>query len=141
MSERQGYPTDLSDKEWATLEPLLPVQATGRPRKYSQREMVNSLLYLDRTGCSWRMLPHDLPPWQAVYAYFRKLQRAGVWAVVNDCLRERIRQEGGRESEPSLLVIDSQSVKTTEKGARAASTRANESRAASATSRSIVWVR
>jgi len=139
MSERKGYPTDITDKEWAVLEPLLPVPATGRPRKYSQREMVNSLLYLDRTGCSWRMLPHDLPPWQAVYAYFRKLQRAGTWTVVNDCLRERIRQEGGREGEPSLMIIDSQSVKTTEKGAHAALTRANESKGASATLRSTAW--
>ena len=120
MKHGTSYPTDLSDKEWAILDRLLPKQRTGRPRKYSPRIMLNALLYLLRTGGSWRMLPHDMPPWQAVYAYFRKLQREGVWVNLNDALREMVRVRAGREAEPSTLIADSQSVKTTEKGGHAA---------------------
>lgn len=116
METRTTYPTDLTDKQWAILEPLLPEQHTGRPRKYSQREMLNAIFYLTRTGCSWRMLPHDLPPWKAVYAYFRKLQQLNLWQKVNDELRSQVRLAAGREPHPSTLVADSQSVKTTEKG-------------------------
>jgi putative transposase len=120
MSARQPYPTDLSDREWALIEPLLPLQRTGRPRKYSQREMLNAILYLTRSGCSWRMLPHDLPPWKAVYAYLRKLQQANVWPRLNEALGEQVRLAAGRDAHPSTLLADSQSVKTTEKGGRAA---------------------
>ena len=125
MDQRESYPTDLSDAEWEVIEPLLPVQRTGRPRKYSQREMVNALLYITRSGCSWRMLPHDLPPWQAVYAYFRKLTDLGLWEEINDSLRERVREEADREPHPSTLVVDTQSVKTTEKGGHVATTEVN----------------
>lgn len=120
MRTRQPYPTDLSDREWALIEPLLPLQRTGRPRKYSQREMLNAILYLTRSGCSWRMLPHDLPPWKAVYAYLRKLQQANVWPRLNEALGEQVRLAAGRDAHPSTLLADSQSVKTTEKGGRAA---------------------
>lgn len=113
---RQTYPTDLTDKEWAVIEPNLPAVQTGRPRKYPEREMFNAILYITRTGCSWRMLPHDLPPWKAVYAYFRKLQKLGLWQQVNDELRQQVRVAAGRDAHPSTLVADSQSVKTTEKG-------------------------
>lgn len=125
MDQREPYPTDLSDAEWEVIEPLLPIQRTGRPRKYSQREMINALLYITRSGCSWRMLPHDLPPWQAVYAYFRKLTDLGLWEEINDRLRERVRQEADRETHPSTLVVDTQSVKTTEKGGHVVTTEAN----------------
>ncbi len=101
MTKRKAYPTDLSDKEWALLEPLLPTQRTGRPRKYSQQEMLNAILYITRTGCSWRMMPHDLPPWQAVYAYFRKLMGEGAWEEVNDTLREAVRQQAGARPIPA----------------------------------------
>lgn len=126
MKERPSYPSDLTDKEWGVIEPLLPVQKTGRPRKYSQREMLNAILYIARSGCSWRMLPHDLPPWKAVYAYFRKLQQEGVWLQVNRHLHEEVRLASGREAHPSTLVVDSQSVKTTEKGDLVATTEASE---------------
>jgi transposase len=122
MSERKAYPSDLSDKEWAQLAPLLPTHRTGRPRKYPERELLNAILYLTRTGCSWRSLPHDLPPWEAVYAYFRKLTDQGLWKRLNDRLREQVRLQAGREAHPSTIVVDSQSVKTTEKGGRAAMT-------------------
>jgi transposase len=131
METNTAYPSDLSEAEWRILEPLLPQQRTGRPRKYSQRQMLNALLYLLRSGCAWRLLPHDLPPWQAVYAYFRKLEREGVWIRINDALREMVRQRNQREAEASTLVADSQSVKTTEKGGPKAMTAANESRDAS----------
>lgn len=116
MRTRKRYPTDLTNEQWSLIEPLLPVQKTGRPRKYSQREMFNAIAYLMRSGCSWRMLPHDLPPWQAVYAYFRKLSDAQIWEKLNDELREALRIELGREPHSSVVVIDAQSVKTTEKG-------------------------
>ena len=117
MTDRKRYPTDLSDKEWSLMAPFLPEQKTGRPRKYSQREMMNAIIYITRTGSSWRMMPHDLPPWQAVYACFRKLVDSGRWQRINDELRTRLRVKMERDPHPSTLVIDSQSVKTTEKGA------------------------
>lgn len=116
MSKRSTYPTDLSDKQWKLIEPLLPIQKTGRPRKYSQREMLNAIFYITRTGGSWRMMPHDLPPWQAVYAYFRKLTDSGTWERINDAIRTKLRVTLERDEDPSTLVIDSQSVKTAEKG-------------------------
>ena len=125
MSNRKRYPTDLTNKEWSLIEPILPIQKTGRPRKYSQREMLNAIAYVARTGCSWRMMPHDLPPWQAVYAYFRKLESAELWPKLNDQLREELRVELGRETDPSVVIVDSQSVKTTEKGGLVALTEAN----------------
>jgi putative transposase len=93
--------------------------------------MLNAILYITRSGCSWRMMPHDLPPWQAVYAYFRKLLREGLWERLNDGLREQVRQQAGREAHPSTLVVDSQSVKTAEKGGHAATMVASASRDAS----------
>src|SRR6187401_2607204 len=116
MKERKAYPTDLKDKEWAILEALLPKARTGRPRQHKERELMNGIWYVLRTGCSWRMLPHDFPAWQTVYSYFRLLNRGGIWQRINDELRERTRRRAGREPEPSTLVADSQSVKTTEKG-------------------------
>jgi putative transposase len=98
----------------------------GPPRKYPEREMVNAIVYLTRNGCSWRNLPHDLPPWQAVYPYFRKLNEQGAWKPINDHLREQVRLQAGRDAHPSTIVVDSQSVKTTEKGGREAMTMANE---------------
>lgn len=119
MEKRKRYSTDLSDKEWALLEAHLPEKRRG---KHSQRERVNAVLYVVRvvrTGCAWRLLPHDFPAWTTVYTYFRKLERAGVWQALNDALREQVRQQSGRERQPSAAIIDSQSVKTTEKGGHA----------------------
>ena len=137
MGNNKHYPTDLSDEEWAQVEALLPRQRMGRPRKYSHRQMLDALFYLVRSGCAWRMLPRDLPPWQAVYAYFRKLQREGIWMQINDALRTGVRQQAKRDSTPSTLVADSQSVKTTEKGGHVAMTAANASKGANVISPSI----
>jgi putative transposase len=108
------YSTDLSDDEWAVLEPHLPQpQARGRPRLHSVREILNAICYLLRSGCAWRLLPCDLPPWKTVYHYVRLWRLTGLWERLNAALRQRLRVQMGRESHPSAGIIDSQSIKTT----------------------------
>ena len=122
---RAAYPSDLKDREWRLLEPLLPPpKPGGRPVKYLRREVVNAIRYVLRAGCAWRMLPHDLPPWRTAFHYFRTWRRDGTWQRAHDALRERTRQSQGRPASPSAAVIDSQSVKTTEKGGLGDTTRA-----------------
>lgn len=112
---RKPYSTDLTDKEWAILAPLIPpAKPGGRPREVDMREILNGLLYLLRTGCAWRMIPHDLPPWQTLYEYFAQWRDDGTWERLNGVLRVQVRQQVGKEAEPSAGIIDSQSVKTTE---------------------------
>jgi putative transposase len=114
---RRPYPSDLSDGEWKILEPLLPTgKAGGRDRGYALREVINALQYLIRGGGAWRSLPHDLPHWQSVYHYFRSWKRDGTWLKIHDQLHEEVRRQMGRDPQPSAAIIDSQSVKTTEKG-------------------------
>ena len=118
MRNRKFYPSDLTDKEWAILEPYVPsVKGGGRPEKYSRREIVNGILYILRGGSSWRMLPHDFPPWDTVYGYFNRWRKAGLWEHIHQQLYGQMRQALGRDSQASAAVADSQSVKTTEKGA------------------------
>ena len=133
--KRNPYPSDLSDEQWKVLAPLLPAaKAGGRPRKADIREVVNGILYVLRNGCSWRALPHDFPPWGTVWWYFREWRLDGTWARVNETLRRAVRKSAGRDPEPSAAIIDSQSVKTTEKGGLAAMTLARRSRVESDTS-------
>ena len=119
--KRKAYPTDLTDKEWDILKALLPeAKPGGRPRSVDLREVVNGVLYRLRTGCAWEMLPHDLPPHQTVYDYFNTWSKEGTWERINGILVQRVRVAEGRQAEPSAAIIDSQSVKTVEKGANAA---------------------
>ena len=115
---RKAYPSDLTDDQWSLLERLVPGEEskTGRPREVDYREVINAILYLNRSGCQWDMLPHDLPPKSTVYDYFRKWRDDGTWQRMTDALREQVRVAAGREATPSAASIDSQSVKTTATG-------------------------
>ena len=136
----QRYPADLTDTEWTLLAPLIPTaKPGGRPRTTDMREVVNAILYSLRSGCQWRMLPPDFPPHQTVYHYFRTWRQAGVWEQMHDSLRGDLREASGRTREPSAGIIDSQTVKTTEKGGSGAMTAASVYAVASATSSSMSW--
>ncbi len=122
---RQRYPSDLSAAQWARIAPLIPpAKPGGRPRIVNIREIVNAIFYLNKTGCQWRSLPHDLPNWSTVHTYYRNWRLTGVWERIHDALRAQVRRKEGREESPSAAIMDSQTVKTTEKGGSAAMTRA-----------------
>ncbi|MET7716413.1 IS5 family transposase [Streptomyces sp. NPDC005407] len=121
MTERRAYPSDLSDARWALIEPVLSAWRFerrgraldfGRPPRHDLREIMNAILYVDRTGCQWAYLPHDFPPHQSVYGYFARWQKDGIFAQLNGLLRELVRQQEGKNRTPSACVIDAQSVKT-----------------------------
>ena len=117
---RKKYPSDLTDEQWVLLGPMIPPtkQSTrgGRPRKVDMREVLNTIFYLNRSGCQWDMLPHDLLPKSTVYDYFVQWRDDGTWGKMVQALREQIRVQEGREPTPSAMCIESQSVKTTEVG-------------------------
>ena len=114
----RAYLTDLTDAQWGLLESLLPPDIPrGHPRTADLREVVYGILYVLRGGISWRMMPHDLPPWRTAFHYFRTWRREGTWQRGHETLRSQTRQPEGRRASPSAAIIDSQSVRTTEKGA------------------------
>ncbi len=114
---RRSYSTDLTAAEWQILEPLLPSEKSGgRHRLYELREIINALRYLLRIGCSWRLLPHDFPHRRTVYEYFKIWKEDGTRLKIHDYFHAELREQMGRERQPSAGIVDSQSVKTTEKG-------------------------
>ena len=113
--ERNSYPSDVTDEQWLIMEPLIPpARPGGRPRETDMRQVVNAIFYLTRSGCSWRMLPRDFPPWKTVYNYFEAWKLDGTWDNLVATLREGVRVADGRAPKPSAASIDSQTAKTTE---------------------------
>jgi len=130
---RTSYSSDINDDQWKVIEPLIPpAKPGGRPRSVDMREILNAIFYVVRSGCAWRLIPHDLPIWSTVYDYFRQFRKTGVWQNIHDALRAQLRRQQGRQESPSAAIIDSQSVKTTEKGGFADMMRARKSTAESA---------
>lgn len=114
---RKVYPSDLNDVEWLLIEPLMPVtKPRGQERIHSYREIVNATLYVLKTGCGWEYVPHDFPSWSTVYDYYRIWRDTGRWKQISDALREADREEVGRDADPTAGILDSQSVKTTDRG-------------------------
>lgn len=133
---KTSYPTDMTDQEWALLEPLLPKPARfGRPPRHEMREIVNAIRYFVRTGVQWRCLPNEFPPWKTVYWWWNKWSKEGAWQKAHDRLVAKMREKQGRKAKPTAAVIDSQSVKVSQKGgaARAATTPARRSKDENAT--------
>jgi putative transposase len=111
------YPSDLTDGQWQFIQPLVPQpSAVGRPRTVCRRRVIDAILYVVRTGCQWRQLPHDFPKWRTVYNMFWHWRQQGVWLAIHDRLREQLRRAAGRKPTPSVAIVDSQSAKTTEVG-------------------------
>jgi putative transposase len=130
--KRKAYASDLKDAEWDLLKPHIPeAKRGGRPRTAEMREVVNAIFYVLKSGCQWDMLPHDFPPKGTVYHYYNTWRKSGLWQQLNAALRGELRQELGREESPSAVIVDSQSVKTTEKGAFEATMPTRKSRDAS----------
>jgi putative transposase len=111
-----GYGSDMTDGQWAVIEPLIPVYKWGRPRELDMRRVVDAIFYIDKTGCQWAMLPHEYPKYQSVFHHFQRWSGEGAWEAINSALREQVRVADGREVQPSAASLDSQSVKTTEVG-------------------------
>lgn len=113
---RENYPSDLTDEQWQIIRRLLPQRSKRGRKPTDRREVVNAILYVIRSGCQWRLLPHDFPPWKTVYNTFWRWRNEGLWERIHDRLRERTRQAAGKKKTPTVAILDSQSAKTTEVG-------------------------
>ncbi|WP_034388506.1 IS5 family transposase [Deinococcus sp. YIM 77859] len=134
MPRRRTYPTDTSDAEWAILGPLIPApRAGGRPARIDRRDVVDAIFYVKRGGVSWRLLPADFPHWKTVYDYFRQWKKSGLWERINDALRAQMREALGRNAVPTAGIVDSRSVKTSQKGGPEATTAGRKSTGGSIT--------
>jgi len=134
MDTRRAYQTDLTDAQWAQVQRFIPApKPGGRPAKYARREIADAILYPVRSGCQWRMLPHESPPWRSVYGYLAAWKKDGPLDRLHDELRGDLRRAEGRPRQPTAAVLDSQSVKTTGRGGRMATTAVRRSTAASGT--------
>ncbi|MDQ8188611.1 IS5 family transposase, partial [Pelagicoccus sp. SDUM812002] len=115
--KEEGYSSDLTDKEWSVLEPMIPGPAKlGRPARYSKRRVLDAIFYIVRGGVAWRMIPKDLPPWRICYHYFSKWKKEGIWEKLHDQLRGYMRYRAGKKRAPTAAIIDSQSVRTARNG-------------------------
>ena len=110
------YSTDITDKEWVILAPFVAQGKMGRPRKHDIRNIINAIRYVMKSGCQWRLLPKDFPPWQTVYDYYLRWRKSGKWHKIHDTLVIKTREKIGKKPMPTVGIIDSQSVKTTQKG-------------------------
>ncbi len=129
------YPTDILDAQWEIICPMLPLSPPlGTDRWVDMRKIINGISYLNRTGCQWRMLPKEYENWNTTFGYYNRWRKDGTWQRIHDALREEVRRQEGREPTPSAAIIDSQSVKTTEKKGRAAMMLARKSQGANGTS-------
>src|SRR5689334_4538692 len=123
---RKPYPTDLTDQQWWLAEPIIPPQRPGgRHRSVDMREVVNALLYQVRSGCQWRLIPHEFPHPSTVRHYYDRFRRDGTWQRLHDTLRAQVRVAAGKAPTPSAAILDSQSVRVADQGGFAVSTRAN----------------
>lgn len=139
MATQKDYASNLTDAQWKIIEPFIErAQKRGRPREVDMRDVVNAIFYVDRTGCQWRNIPADFPAWDTVYYHYRYLGKKGVWQKTHDALREEVRRKAGKKATPSAAIIDSQSVKTAQKGGPKGTTPEKRSSGESVISR---WIR
>ena len=126
------YPSDIGDQEWNEISLFFIPDGVGRPRKYSARSIYNAIRYVERSGCQWRMLPNDFPPWRSVYQTFWRMRESGKWKEMNEYLCKKLRQQEDKNPDPTVAIIDSQSVKTVQKGGNVVMMPVKKSKVASA---------